>query len=292
MEFIIIISLALGSLFLACIITPCVYSLLQLYIDGMSIPYSRVFDRAFLVLFVVGLIVFRRSFSWQSIREKFSVNGWKNRFIQVFAGLFLSLLASYLLVPFLVKFDYLVYASFDYSVVMKKLPKIFLASLIISILEETIFRACMYLSLRKKLNALWAAILTSGIYSLVHFLSPDKRYVYPGYSFLEGFVYLKAVLARLLEPGVPLGMVGLFIVGLVLCLAVERSKALYISIGLHMGWVLAVKTVPMYTDISDTAVVASGIGARYFLVAQPIGWISVILVGLLVYKISVKLCKS
>lgn len=280
MAFIWILIIIAISVVASCLTTPMVYLALQTNLTGFASPYSRVFDRIFLLAFVLVFLIFRKRLSGNSILEVFKRDNFAFRLKLLGSGLALSLLGSYLIVPILVQANILIWANITAHDFLLKLLRTIPAALVIAVLEEAVFRLVIYASLRKTNGIIVAASLSSAIYAVAHFLSPDKSYSFPGYSIFEGFNYLNAVLSRFLEPGVVLGIVGLFLVGWVLSLAFEFSKSIYLSIGLHMGWILAVKTTAVLLDISDTVQVASGTGARYFLVSQPLGWLGVAFVGL------------
>src|SRR5438034_477178 len=44
------------------------------------------------------------------------------------------------------------------------------------------------------------------------------------------------------------GLLGLFLIGAVLCYAFERTGTLYLSIGLHAGWIFSLKTIRIFGD--------------------------------------------
>lgn len=84
------------------------------------------------------------------------------------------------------------------------------------------------------------------------------------------------------------GLLGLFLIGGVLSLAVARTGTLYLAIGLHAGWILAIKSVRVIGDYSkedlgwlfgaDDPKIVSGVAT----------WAGIVLVGVAVYFYSRK----
>jgi membrane protease YdiL (CAAX protease family) len=75
------------------------------------------------------------------------------------------------------------------------------------------------------------------------------------------------------------GLIGLFLIGVVLSYALVRTGNLYLSIGIHAGWIIGLKTIRVFGDynrqdlgwlfgVADPKIV-SGVAA----------WIGVVLVG-------------
>ncbi|MBI3307333.1 MAG: CPBP family intramembrane metalloprotease [Candidatus Omnitrophica bacterium] len=124
-----------------------------------------------------------------------------------------------------------------------ELTKITLGALIIGLLEEFFFRGYVFNTLKKKSGSLLLSILmTSTIYSLIHFVGEHKILIGPNPTFFDslkliGAPFLTFFEWRTLWPQA----LGLFIFGLILNDLVVRTKSLYASIGLHAGCVYAVK---------------------------------------------------
>lgn len=120
------------------------------------------------------------------------------------------------------------------------------ASIIVPILEELIFRAALFGILRKTFAIPLAMILSSAIYASVHFLqkAPAPAHV----DWLSGF----QVLPEMFKPppdGLPLvpALFTLFVAGMILALAYQRTGALFLSMGLHGGWIFWIKSYHFLT---------------------------------------------
>jgi len=79
------------------------------------------------------------------------------------------------------------------------------------------------------------------------------------------------------------GLIGLLLIGIVLSYAFVRSGTLYLSIGLHAGWVIAIKTVRVFGDYR-----AEDLGWLFGssdpkIVSGVVTWVGIILVGVAVH---------
>ena len=85
--------------------------------------------------------------------------------------------------------------------------------------------------------------------SAVHFVKPAQKVPLEGIDPLAGIFHLIHTFDRFLDPIALLpGLTGLFTLGLVLSYAFMRSGSLYLSIGLHAGWIFSIKTLRVFGD--------------------------------------------
>ena len=112
-----------------------------------------------------------------------------------------------------------------------------LAAIIVSILEELVFRGALFGILRKVQSWPKALVLSSAVYALAHFLRKADS---PGpIDWLSGL----ALLPKMFQGGPPLipAVFTLFVAGAILALAYQRTGALFFSMGLHAGWIFWLK---------------------------------------------------
>jgi membrane protease YdiL (CAAX protease family) len=171
----------------------------------------------------------------------------------------------------------------DGSYYLSKMPKVIIGAVLTAFIEEFIFRGILFRELKARHSLLFATVLTTVIYASVHFIAPNKSWVYPGYSLTVGFEYLGVVFQGILNPQHLMPFLGLCLVGLVLIRSFLLTESLVVAVGLHAGWILSVKSVFYLTALSpETQLGLSSLATRYFLVSSPIGWLSVLLVGITV----------
>lgn len=125
--------------------------------------------------------------------------------------------------------------------------KIALSAVTVALLEEWLFRG-MILGFFRKALVDWAAVVsTSALFAIIHFLKPPSDDI-GTVDWLSGFRALPMCFEKFTDPGLlAAGFTTLFVVGCVLGWGVLRTRSLWLSIGLHAGWVF---TKFSYTKIS------------------------------------------
>lgn len=123
----------------------------------------------------------------------------------------------------------------------------------VGLLEEVLFRGFVLRSLARGLGVRQGLVWSSALYSILHFFRA-KVYAPVGFDPWIGLKTLAACFAPIAREPMVLadpsrwnesilpGTVGLFLVGVVLGVAALRSGRLWVSIGLHAGWVFVLKT--------------------------------------------------
>jgi membrane protease YdiL (CAAX protease family) len=120
------------------------------------------------------------------------------------------------------------------------------AAVLVSLLEESVFRGVVFGALRKHSSLAVAVAFSSSVYALVHFFERTQH---------EGDVVWTSGLALLpkMTRGfadwqmiVP-GFFSLTIAGAILASAVWKTGNLYFSIGLHAGWIFWLKSFKFFT---------------------------------------------
>lgn len=264
------------------ILTPVVYSGLPIV---QQWPYSRVFHRVAMLMTVVGILLLRGQFEIREIRKELPwPKGWSWVGPVIFGAAAASIV-SYPLFFWFVERHGFIWEDRESAETAWKIARTIPAALLISCIEETFFRWFIFCRLQRVCSVVSAAILSSTLYAFVHFISPDKRWEYPGFSWTIGFEYLGVVGERMMMPGVFEGGLGLLFVGLVLCAVYHRSGSLAWCIGLHSGWVLAVKLAGFFLEPPASFQYPAGAGRRYFLVTEPLTWVSILAVLLVLWPL-------
>lgn len=273
--------LVLGSLIGGLLLTPPVFSVLQLIIgEEMRWPFSRVFDRVAMVVAAGFIYAFRRRLSFSEVTDGFASGGWWDRFRIVLIGMIITVITSAAVLGLTVGDGKLQWVA---AMRPDLLPKMFMmlpAALLISCIEEAFFRCLLLNRLTTIMPFGFAALLSSMLYAFVHFIAPVREFSYTQFEPLAGIRYMFTVLERMGSAGVAEAGLGLVLVGLLLCGVMRVTGSLLLCIGLHSGWVLALKFGRFTTEASPGYVFESGIGQRYFLVAEPLSWLSLVFVGM------------
>ena len=117
-----------------------------------------------------------------------------------------------------------------------------LLALLISLIEEPLFRGLLLVGLNKKLSV-WSAILISATYyAALHFLSSNTDIAPQELNLYSGFTLLGGAVANLLNPGILSAFFALLMVGIFLGVLRTQVKAsLGLCIGCHTCWVWQIK---------------------------------------------------
>jgi hypothetical protein len=131
-----------------------------------------------------------------------------------------------------------------------------------------------------------AAAVASAFYSVVHFLTPREDFMLAGGSPVEGLRYLGAVFARLVDPITLPAVLGLFLIGMVLCLALHRRRSLALIVGLHAGYFLAAKAAIRLTSLPPELAAGESMVKRELLIGSPWLWLAIAATGSVLFLIT------
>ncbi|MCK5897674.1 MAG: CPBP family intramembrane metalloprotease [Methylococcales bacterium] len=117
-----------------------------------------------------------------------------------------------------------------------------LLALLISFIEEPLFRGILITGLRKKIGVALAVFLSASYYAGLHFLKNKTAVPYNEIEFSTSFELLAQAFANLINPEILSAFIALFMVGLFLAMIrVQIKNSLGLCIGYHTGWVWLIK---------------------------------------------------
>jgi membrane protease YdiL (CAAX protease family) len=124
----------------------------------------------------------------------------------------------------------------------KKMLVSLILALVISLIEEPLFRGILISGLRKKLS-LYSAILVSALYYAgLHFLNSSIEIPQEAIHLFSGFTLLADALAHLFRPEIISAFIALVMVGVFLALIrTQLHTSLGLCIGCHTCWVWQIK---------------------------------------------------
>ena len=130
-----------------------------------------------------------------------------------------------------------------------QLLKILLIAGLVGCIEEIFFRGFILQSLLVDMQAVSAVWISSLFFSLLHFFKV-KFLVSPGFQPFIGFIVIYQSFQDMIVNFTTIvpSIIGLFLVGVVLSYAYIRTKSLYLSIGLHAGWIFLIKENKVFFD--------------------------------------------
>lgn len=137
----------------------------------------------------------------------------------------------------------------------KAIQKAIVPAIIVSLLEEWLFRGVLYSVLLRQLSTAKTIIGLSLFFAAVHFLKPpDGAAVADPRHALAGFEMLGLIGQKFLTASSFFGVfLTLFVVGATLAYTRFRTGKLWMAIGLHAGWVFSLKFVNSVTEPTGAA---------------------------------------
>ena len=162
----------------------------------------RYFDLIgiFLLLWILMKFVDKEPF----INLGFSLKGKAN---DIILGMSLGLLLMAVGYTILILLGEIKFVSFNYD--LKSIVLLFLLFIVVSVVEETYVRGYVLKNLLKSFNPIISLIISSAIFSLLHFFNPNVNYI---------------------------ALTELFIAGILLGISYVYTKNLWFPIALHLSW--------------------------------------------------------
>lgn len=283
-----LIIVLLLSLFLSALFTPAVFAGISSLSNGSPWPFSRVFDRVFMVTLFLLLIVFRRKFDFGNLKT-FLREIPKQKALIAYAAL-VSFSFSLVAIIFYQPSSELLWSVKPLGYYAVKLLKVIPAALLIGVIEEVFFRGVVLWALFEVLGKFGAIVVSSVLYSVAHFFVPNKSFVVDGFDIFSGFDYLGVLIAQAFSFSLWDAWLGLLLIGVVLAALMVRHRSLSLCIGLHAGWVLASKMIGGSTVFQEGFVI-TGLAKRYYLVSNFYAYCSVLLIGVAAYFLYSRMAK-
>lgn len=162
-----------------------------------------------------------------------------------------------------------------------------LLALIISWIEEPLFRGILLTGLKRKMSVIAAIIISAIYYAVLHFLDSDTNIPYQELTLLSGFELLGEAFANLLNPDILSAFWALVMVGIFLGLLRTEVKAgLGLCIGCHASWVWQIKMSKSLFNTNLSSEYLYLVNRYYDGLIGPlvIGWLGLAIVGYLVYR--------
>ena len=129
--------------------------------------------------------------------------------------------------------------TFRGSIDWREVGALTLTSLLVPLIEESLFRGLILGLLLRSCRAWAAAMATSALFAVVHFLkAPAGTSVEP--TWYAGLISIGHAFEQFREPMLVLGGFStLFTIGYILADARLRTRSLWLPIGLHAGWIFS-----------------------------------------------------
>lgn len=238
--------LLLGVLVLASLAAPLVsWGLAAAVGTAHRFSFPRVYDRVLQIVAGVALIACRRWLgltSWRALGL-----GDRTRRGDLWVGVAVAIGGMVLLLGCMYAAGALTPAwRYPLAKGLRKTLAGIVAAGLIGTGEELLFRGVLLSGLLREMRRGAAVAWVTGVYAVVHFMRGGKQ-VGP-VTLTSGFERVASAVAPLADPVILPGLVGFVLLGLVLAYARLRSGALYLPIGLHIGWVLIARVGRVVAD--------------------------------------------
>ncbi len=161
-----------------------------------------------------------------------------------------------------------------------------LIALLISLIEEPLFRGIMLVSLSKKLPVAAAILISSIYYAGLHFFSSNTDIPVQDITLFSGFKLLGEAFAHLMNPAILSAFFALLMVGVFLGVLRTQVKAsLGLCIGCHTCWVWQIKMNKKLFD-TDYSSPYHALVSNYDGVVGPLvaGWLMLAIAVYFVYQ--------
>jgi len=240
---------------LALVSVSCVLGYFILLAIGDVVELRKVISKSTQVLLV--LSIFPLSY-W--LKMSWSELGFapRQQFIrQLGQGILLGLLTLLPVLLLLYGLDvHIVDESRDWTFTkaIKKITISLLLALLISFVEEPLFRGILLATFRRKMTAAAAIILSSFYYAALHFLKSKTDVPYDQLNITSGFQLMTQALANWVNPEIISALLSLWVVGIFLAIIrTEFRNSLGICIGCHASWVWQIKVSKDFLDTNQNS---------------------------------------
>lgn len=179
--------------------------------------------------------------------------------------------------------------DFDFSLrALGRSGRTLLAALMIGVFEEIFFRGMIFKGLMKDARPTTAFSVANLFYAGAHFVKPDKKFALDDLDPLGGVRYLIQAFEPFLDWAILPGLCGLFLIGLALSYALRRTGSLYLSIGLHAGWVFGIKSTHHYGNFSLVEPGWLFGSSEPKFISGVVTWLAIAVVGIVIHLMTQK----
>ena len=219
----------------------------------VSFPLHRIMSRVILIVLFVAFFHYKDWLGFNSIKE-LGLNFDKKWFLMLVIGFLLALFSICIILVIMLQRNIRFVISDLHTINwFKYLAGYLLAGLLVGLAEECLFRGFLLQSLLKDTNMVISVSATSIFYSFVHFLKPSSE-INPGrLSLITSINTVNSFFYNISEKFSDIwpSMIGLFLVGVVLSVVCIRMGTLAVSIGMHAGWIIGIKSISLATDVTS-----------------------------------------
>lgn len=280
------------ALVLTALVSPWAAAWWTYFVNGhpgwqhLTYPFGRIFDRIFMVLSIGSFLLLRKFIRFGSLRD-LGLPRSADVKAKLATGALLAIGSTVLLVGAMTAAGvFTPYFRLPLPIALARLSGALFAAVCAGTVEEIFFRGILFGGLRESLGRFGGYFVASFVFAAIHFIRPASEAVLARADGLAGVRHLANSFHLFLDPtAIASGLTGLFLIALVLCYAFERTGTLYLSIGLHIGWIFALKSIRVFGDFirEDLGWIFGSSDPK--IVSGPATWIGVLAVGMAVHQL-------
>ncbi|MGR9106839.1 MAG: CPBP family intramembrane glutamic endopeptidase [Gammaproteobacteria bacterium] len=221
---------------------------------GLDLPISfpRLVNRLGLGLLIIGIFPARKIIGL-SLAEMGFPGSWRSFSVQFGKGFLIGtgILALAILVLIALDVRSVLQTEIDRSDrLFHNLFGAIRTGVIVSILEETLFRGLLFGALLKYGSPRTAFLITAFFYAGLHFIGGHGEIPADALHWTSGLELVPGALFQVFDPANFDSFLALFVVSLFLSLVlVESPRGIAYCMGLHAAWVFLLKLTKRYTEV-------------------------------------------
>jgi len=161
-----------------------------------------------------------------------------------------------------------------------------LLSLLIAVVEESIFRGMLLAGLKKNMPVVAAILISSAYFAALHFLDSKTEISQQNFHLSSGFILLGEAFSNVLNPKNASSFLSLLAVGAFLAvLRTQVKESLGLCIGCHAGWVWQIKMNGSLFNTDYNSEYLYLVSSYNYVVGPLVTvWLSLAIIGYFVYK--------
>lgn len=219
---------------------PLVYWTIAFFVPAMN--FQKVASRTILVVVIIFSFFLTRYFAIGRDRlgyGHFSRKVWNNMLLCAFSGVVIICILHVIQ-------HFLGARVLEQQVHYRVFFSALVTALLVSVIEETIFRGVVYSILEKNFNTKLAIVLSAALYSIGHFFKAKDQY-FDIVTWKSGFLAWYNIYQYVTDGHIVSSVLCLWALGICLALLRKISGHIFYCIGFHFGIVFAVKIATEYT---------------------------------------------
>ena len=210
--------------------------------------FGRVSNRAFMLCAIIGLIPFLKKLKGLNLKKSGLIWDKKIWLRHFTLGYIFGLGTMLIMGAIMAMTDIRPWRSvIDTNELIKALFKGFLTGFVVSLIEEPLFRGMIYQSVRKNFSVIASILIISIPFAAVHFFK-SKSGLITEVHWYSGFTHLSNAFHLWKNPQIIGSFMTLVAVGIFMHLCVLKNGNLIAAIGIHTGWVNAIKIIKKATE--------------------------------------------